>query len=313
MVHQIISIFTSPASKLKSSGLIHWPSIVYDGRSFTASTSSKTNSRSNWVLVDFKTSWYIKMQKSENLTATKGFYKRANLLTRPKGLHWIPYRRHVSQATEHQAAERPHSTGDQTHSHLAQAVQGNEFQTLKMEHLHEVHSGHHKDQKIQSMPFCREDLAREYYLTVDPTSGLTWMKHWYQQQQKDTPSLISALVLCLEASERNSAPQYKWMIKIKQTRKTAQQVLFIYIKDLYRVVPSKKYKVLQRYESTTPAWMLLLILDGLFSWATTTKKENTLVHNAQTIQHLKSVAGSVPCQPISFHNSDFNGGISRVG
>jgi hypothetical protein len=31
------------------------------------------------------------------------------------------------------------------------------------------------------------------------------------------------------------------------------------------------------------------------------------------IEDLKSVAGSVPCQPISFHNSDLSGGISRVG
>lgn len=28
---------------------------------------------------------------------------------------------------------------------------------------------------------------------------------------------------------------------------------------------------------------------------------------------LKSVDGSVPCQPISFHSSDFSGGMSRLG
>lgn len=66
--------------------------------------------------------------------------------------------RHVSQATEHRVAERPHSTGDQMRSHPVRAVQGIEFQTLRMEQLHKF--GHRKDQDIRTTPFsCKRGFV----------------------------------------------------------------------------------------------------------------------------------------------------------
>lgn len=58
--------------------------------------------------------------------------------------------KHVSPATGHQASERLHNRGDQTHFHLARVVPGNGLLTLKMELLQK--SEKRKNQGLGTIP-----------------------------------------------------------------------------------------------------------------------------------------------------------------